>query len=282
MKSTTQKSVLITGCSSGIGHALAVEFFKSRYRVFATARKIEALADLERLGIEILGLDVDDPLSIKSAIDHAIGKAGRIDLLINNAGFLLAGPVAELSIDDIRRQFETNVIGAVAVSQAVIPHMVRQGSGGIVNVGSPSGILVTPFGGVYGGSKAALHIINEAMRMELKPFGIEVILLLPGAIKSHFAQNAVSLSGPAKSGSLYASAQEGIRKRVRMTQEKSTPTEVFAAQVVKALSRDNPSWIIQVGRGASLLPLLKRVLPDWLLDHIRMRRFNLSSLQRHY
>jgi len=153
--------VLITGCSSGIGRALAVEFAAQGHQVFATARKIETIRDLEGPRTAVLTLDVTDAASIAEAVKAVADRAGRIDVLVNNAGFGLMGPMAEISLDDFRRQLETNVVGPLAMVQAVAPWMVKQRSGRIINVGSVSGVFTTPFSGAYCASKAALHAMSH-------------------------------------------------------------------------------------------------------------------------
>ncbi|MCB0220272.1 MAG: SDR family oxidoreductase, partial [Chrysiogenetes bacterium] len=171
--------ILITGCSSGIGRALSLELAARGHRVYASARRPEALEDLKSKGIDAVALDVNDGESIKAAVHLIHEDAGRIDMVVNNAGFSLVGPLAEVDLADFRRELETNVVGPVALAQAAIPHMVKQGSGRIVNVGSTVGILPTPFAGAYCASKSAIHMLSEVMRIELAPFGIDVILVAP-------------------------------------------------------------------------------------------------------
>jgi len=195
--------VMITGCSSGIGRALVREFARQGHRVLATARSPESIEDLNGETIRTAQLDVTDPASIERAVDGALDLFGRIDIVVNNAGYGLIGPVAELDLDELRTQLETNVVGVVAVIRAVVPQMVERRSGRIVNIGSVSGVTATPFSGAYCASKAAVHLISDSLRMELAPFGIRVITVQPGAVESRFGERAEVGVERFKEGSLY-------------------------------------------------------------------------------
>lgn len=267
--------VLITGCSSGIGYALAEAFQARGCIVYATARKPETLAALAAQGIHTLALDVTDAASIAAAVGAIEKKHGAVDMLVNNAGIPVMGPTAELPLDELRRQWETNLTAPVAMVQAVVPAMAKQGSGRIVNIGSVSGLLTTPFGGPYCASKAALHSLNDALRMELKPFGIEVLLVQPGGIQSGFGAGAQAQTGK-HVWKLYARFAGGIAKRAGASQEHATPTAVFARAMVRAVLADKPRAVIPLGSGSSVLPRLAR-LPVKLKDQILMRRFGLSG-----
>ena len=266
--------VLITGCTSGIGEALARAYHARGCRTVATARQPERLAALAALGIATLRLDVTDAASITAAVSEAEARFGQIDLLVNNAGIPVMGPTAEVPLDTLRLQWETNVTGPVAVVQAVVPGMAARRAGRIVNVGSVSGILATPFAGPYCASKAALHALNHAMRMELKPFGIEVLLVQPGAIASGFGDQARQQTGTTP-WRLYAPYADGIARRAGASQEGATPTPRFADAFVTATLKPSPPAVIRLGSGSRLLPRLAQ-LPILLLDRILMRRFGLQ------
>jgi len=277
-----RKTVLITGCSSGIGRALAEAMRGGAYEIFATARRPGTLADMAGEHLYTLALDVTDSQSIAAAVDEIIRRTGRIDILINNAGFGLIGPVAELSLDKLRLQFETNVLGQVAVSQAVIPHMVKQGGGIIANIGSVSGVTATPYAGAYCSSKAALNSLSDTMRMELAPFGIKVISVQPGGIRSKFGETAAdSIGTPPQGGSLYSNAAEFLAKRARMSQNSPTSAEDFAAKLLEQLEKDNPPAVWRYGHGAQQLPFVKHWLPTGLLDRILSKKFGLDRLKKH-
>lgn len=267
--------VLITGCSSGIGYALAEEFHARGCTTYATARKPETLQALAGKGIHTLALDVTDAKAIASAVAKIEAAHGAVDMLVNNAGIPVMGPTAELPLDELRRQWETNLTAPVAMAQAVIPAMVKKGSGRIVNIGSVSGILTTPFAGPYCASKAALHSLNDALRMELKPFGIEVLLVQPGAIQSGFGAGAKAQT-QRQQWKLYERYAEGIAKRAGASQENSTPTTVFARDFVSAVMARKPKLVIRLGSGSNVLPRLAR-LPEAVKDRLLMKRFGLGA-----
>jgi NAD(P)-dependent dehydrogenase (short-subunit alcohol dehydrogenase family) len=180
------KVVLNTGCSTGIGRDLARPLIQAGYTVVVTARKAEALDDLS--AALKLSLDVTQPESIRTAVDSVIQRFGRIDVLVNNAGYAQIGPLEELSDKQIQQMFDVNVFGATRMTRAVVPHMRKQKSGRIINISSIAGKMVTPVNGSYAASKFALEALSDALRWELKPFNIQVILIEPGAIKTNFDQ----------------------------------------------------------------------------------------------
>jgi len=262
-------TVLITGCSTGIGRALAEEFNRQKFQVFATARNIESLAGLEQKGVRIHALDVNNPEQI-TAVNHWIeAEAGHLDFLINNAGYAAIGPLTELPLPELRQQFETNVLAPIVLIQTMLPLLRKASQGRIVNIGSISGIFVTPFAGAYCASKAALHALSEALRVELAPFNIQIIIVQPGAIRSHFGETAQKqVAQNLKVDSMYHSIQAAIRARAMASQENPTSAEVFARKLVKKITREKPPTVIRIGHGSSILPFLKRWLPDCWLDAI--------------
>jgi len=279
MASDASRVVLITGCSSGIGRALAGEFARRGHRVFATARRPEVVPAFDVPGIEVLPLDVTDVPSIEAAVATVLQRAGRVDVLVNNAGYGLMGPVLHDPPGEVRRQFETNVFGALAVAQAVIPPMVRQGTGMIVNVGSVSGVLTTPFAGAYSASKAALHALTDAMRLELEPLGLVVVNLQPGAVRSRFGETATGIThGLLPGDSPYGPIRAFVERRATMSQEQAMDADVFARRVVDALLRPDPPRILRLGAHSSQMPLLRWLLPVRLLDAILRRKFGLAGL----
>ena len=185
------KAVLITGCSTGIGRATAERMASGGFIVYATARKLEAVADLEAKGCRTLALDVTDDESMQAAVTAVEEAEGAVGVLVNNAGYSQSGAVESIEIDEILAQFETNVFGLVRMSQLVLPGMRAQGSGRIVNVGSMGGKLTFPGGGIYHATKYAVEAISDAMRFELSAFGVQVVLIQPGLIKTEFASAAV-------------------------------------------------------------------------------------------
>jgi NAD(P)-dependent dehydrogenase (short-subunit alcohol dehydrogenase family) len=278
-----QKTILITGCSSGIGAALAREFRKRGHRVYATARRREALAALEADGIHGLALDVNDDVAIAGAVDTVTREVGHLDLLVNNAGFSQVGAVVDLTREDLRRQFETNVIAPMAVTGKAVPLLraavAKNGSAVVANVGSIVGLFTTPFAGAYCSSKAALHSLTDALRMELAPFGINVVVIQPGGVRSSFGQHAESaIRLPADS--LYKAVEGGVRARAQAGQQGATPADAFVVPVVESLLRNRPPRVIRGGANSVRLPLLKRLLPAAVFDAKLSKVFGLDALRR--
>jgi|SRR5215211_1510381 len=180
--------VLITGCSSGIGRDLAQRLAGSGYTVVATARRAETLSGLQ--AALKLPLDVTIPDSVNRAVDCALQRFGRIDVLVNYAGYALPGALEEISDEDVQKLFDVNVFGVMRMIRAVVPHMRYQRAGRIINMSSIGGKLVVPANGAYSATKFALEALSDALRFELAPFGIKVVLIEPGSIKTHFADTA--------------------------------------------------------------------------------------------
>jgi NAD(P)-dependent dehydrogenase (short-subunit alcohol dehydrogenase family) len=269
--------VLISGCSSGIGYALANAFASRRYRVFATARKPSTIKQLESENIDIAMLDVTDQKSIESCVRDVVRKAGRIDVLVNNAGYALIGPVIELPSEEIRKQFETNLVGLVALSKAVVPHMIEQGRGRIVNISSVSGVFATPFAGAYCASKAAVNCITDSMRIELAPFGIQVITVQPGGIQSNFGSTAAK-NIPHIKKSFYAPIARYIEARAYASQKNSTTAGEFAHILVEKLSKKNVPTLIRIGKSSTRLPFLAK-LPFTVTDRMMSKNFGLNKIK---
>lgn len=274
----TDQVVLITGCSTGIGRALATELGARGHRVFATARRPETIADLPGAPSDKLRLDVTDRASVDEAVAHVMDAAGRIDMVINNAGINVIGPLAELPLGRFRDLFETNVTGLLSVVQAVFPHMSARRRGRIVNIGSVVGVLPTPFAGAYCATKAAVHILSEVLRMEVSPFGIDVVVVQPGAVESSIADTASQgLERYAADDSAYRAAFDGIKKRAQASQEAPMNANAFARQILDQVLAERAPRIVRGGGGASILPHLAR-LPGPLLDRALSRRFGLDKL----
>lgn len=189
------KAVLITGCSTGIGHATALRLVKAGHTVYATARRVESLADLQAAGAHTLALDVNDEASMTAAVRRVVDEQGAVGVLINNAGYSQSGALETLSMDDLRRQFETNVFGLVRMCQLVLPGMRAQHWGRIVNISSMGANFTFPGGGAYHASKYAVEAISDALRFEVKGFGVDVVIVQPGLIRTEFAATAQTALG---------------------------------------------------------------------------------------
>lgn len=274
------KTVLITGCSTGIGRALAQAFQHSGQQVLATARRPGDLLDLQETGIRIYALDVNSADSIAALMAQLDAEGLAVDVLINNAGYGAMGPLAELPQAELRLQFETNVFALMAVTQAVVPGMVRRGRGRIINIGSVSGVLPTPFSGAYCATKAAVHALSDALRIELAPLGIEVMVVQPGGIESQFGATASKgVAARSASLSLYAPVADAIAARANASQDQATPAAEFARIMVDAVLAERAAPVVRIGHGSFAMPLIKRWLPTRLLDRILTRRFSLDRLR---
>jgi NAD(P)-dependent dehydrogenase (short-subunit alcohol dehydrogenase family) len=272
--------VVITGCSSGIGRALAFEFHRRGYRTFATARRPESVRELSEQGLEAVHLDVAESSSIKEGISTVIERTGRIDILVNNAGFNPFGPIVEVPIEQIRSLFETNVIGPIALIQEVFRYMVQQGSGRIVNIGSAAGLLPNPFGGPYSASKAALHLLSEVLRIECAPFGIDVVVVQPGSVRSNIATTgSIGLDRYQSQQSHYRAIHPQIVRRANASQLNPMPAEEFAAKLVQEVTKKEAPRVIRLGTGADFIAeMAKRPGPE--LERIFAQQFDLDSLRK--
>ena len=207
-----------------------------------------------------------------------LARAGRIDVLINNAGINLFGPIMEMKLEEARSVFETNVLGLLAVTQAVFPSMAERRSGRIINLGSVVGLLPTPFAAAYCATKAAVHMLSEVLRMEVKPFGIKVVVVQPGGVRSSIADSGSrGLERFQAEASLYHRAFEGIRKRASASQSGAMPAEDFARELVRRAFANPPPRVIRLGTGADTLPKLAK-MPGKVRDRILSTRYELNKL----
>jgi NAD(P)-dependent dehydrogenase (short-subunit alcohol dehydrogenase family) len=278
MASLTAQVVMVTGCSTGIGRALARALRAAGHRPFATARRLESIDDLAAEGIETLRLDVNDPGTAREAIGAIVSRAGGIDVLVNNAGINVFGPVMETPLAEIRSVFETNVLGLLAVAQAAFPHMAQRRSGRIVNVGSVVGVLPTPFAAAYCASKAAVHMLSEVMRMEAKPFGIDVVVVQPGGVRSSIADSGSrGIERFQAETSRYRGAYEGLRKRAGASQTGAMPAEDFARELIRKAFVTPAPRTIRLGTGANTLPKLAK-MPGKVRDNVLSARYELNKL----
>ena len=266
------KAVLITGCSTGIGRATAERLASSGFTVYATARKLEAISDLEAKGCHTLALDVTDEESMRAAVTTVEEAEGAVGVLVNNAGYSQSGAVESIDIDEIRAQFETNVFGLVRMSQLVLPRMRAQSYGRIVNVGSMGGKLTFPGGGIYHSTKYAVEAISDAMRFEVAGFGVQVVLIEPGLIKTEFASAAVGAlnRGTADDGPYGQFNQEVAATTVGgyegPTAKLGGGPETVAKAIEKAITARRPKARYPVTPSARLLMGQRKVMPDRAWD----------------
>jgi len=272
---------LITGSSSGIGLATSLYLARRGYTVWATMRNLEKASELrkiiesERLPIELAQLDVCDDSSVKEAVAQILQKSGRIDVLVNNAGYGLRGAIEEVSLDEWKRQFETNFYGVIRVTQAVLPQMRAQRSGAIVNISSVLGRMAIPFSGPYTASKFALEGLTETLRYELAPWNIKVVLIEPGFIATNFQQNAQLAQAAQSQDSPYALFKQASGRRVQRNIYRAAPPERVAETIYRAIAHPTPKLRYAVGRDARLVLPLRRFLPEGLFERILKKQLGL-------
>jgi NADP-dependent 3-hydroxy acid dehydrogenase YdfG len=280
-----QLSVLVTGASSGIGRATAVEFARRGHTVFASARREGVLADLAAAvpGIRAVGLDVTDPASIDRAWAKILADTGGagVDVLVNNAGFALAGPVEALTGDDVRRQFDTNVFGLLAVTRAVLPSMRARGSGRIVNLSSVVGRTTFPAMGVYGATKYAVEALSDALRQEVSGLGVQVVIIEPGFVATGIGESADAVGGSSVGGgsvggsdqvsAAYADLVAAGSRYAAAQVAKGTKPERVAAVIADAATRPNPRDRYAVPASARVVITLFTGLPGRLADWAKRR-----------
>jgi len=266
--------VLITGCSSGIGKATALAAAARGHRVYATARDPASLRDLESGGpVRTLALDVTDTGSIGRAVATVLGEAGRLDALVNNAGYGQYGAVEDVTAEEWRHEFDVNLFGAVEVTRAVLPAMRQARSGTIVNVSSVAGKIAIPFAAPYCASKHALEAVSDALRVEVAPFGIRVVVIEAGPIATRFGERARAgvarmLASPGPYSPFYRNAERAMDTDF---QAGKLPPEAVARVIVQAIESERPRTRYRVTRMATVLIFLRRFLPDRFFDR-RMKK----------
>ncbi len=264
------KTALVTGASSGIGEETARTLHKLGYTVYAAARRTDRLKQLTAIGIHSLTMDVTDDESMTSGIEQIIAETGRIDVLVNNAGYGSYGAIEDVSLDEARRQFEVNVFGLGRLTQLVLPHMRAQRSGTIINISSMGGRLTTPLGGWYHATKYAVEALSDALRMETAPFGIDVVVIEPGGIRTEWSGIAADHLEETAEGSAYASQIKAVANSMRSesTNKRQSQPSVIADTVEKIVTARKPRTRYVVGFAAKPLVALRRILPDRAFDRV--------------
>jgi len=279
MATTVSKAVLITGCSTGIGRATAEQLALSGWTVYATARRLDAIQDLAAKGCRILALDVCDEGSMRAAVDAVERAEGAVGVLVNNAGYGQEGAFEGTPMTEIRRQFETNVFGLIRLTQMVLPGMRRQGWGKIVNLSSMGGKLTFPGGAFYHATKHAVEALSDALRFEVAGFGIDVIVVEPGPIRTQFGDTAIgSIKGTGADDPAYATFNTQVAAKIReaydgpMGRLASGP-EAVAQVIEKALAKPRPATRYPVTAAARIMMGLRRWLPDRAFDAVLRTQF---------
>jgi NADP-dependent 3-hydroxy acid dehydrogenase YdfG len=289
--SDVSKAVLITGCSSGIGEATARRLAGHGWTVYASARRLESIEHLASAGCKLLQLDVTDEASMRAAVDTVEREHGAVGVLVNNAGYSQGGPIEQVPLESVRRQFETNVFGLIALTQMVLPAMRAQRWGKIVNIGSMGGRLTLPGGGLYHATKHSLEAISDALRFEVRGFGVDVVLVEPGLITTEFGKTAVGTVNDADAAGETGSegqAQEAQSER----RDSGNPYKAFNAKLAamtagvyegpmrhlgggpdvvakaieKAISRRKAPSRMLLTPSAHLTVFQRKILPDRLWD----------------
>ena len=273
-----EKIALVTGATSGIGKSTALKLRKKGFVVYGAARREDRLRELERDGVRTLRMDVTDEDSMRDGINTIIDDAGRIDVLINCAGYGVVGAIEDVDPEDARRQFEVNVFGPMALVRLVAPYMREQGYGRIVNVSSIAGKAPAPLGGWYHGSKSALEGLSDCLRLELEPWGIDVSVVEPGPVKTEWPHIAQESLEKTSEGGPYANMAHAVAESVEFKHRPgmvSRPGTV-ARVGVRAATTERPRTRYAVGPLAKLTVLLRRLLPDRAVDFFIRKSYKLG------
>lgn len=276
------KTVLITGASQGIGKLTALKFKEQGFNVIAVSRSISKSQELKSKGIDLYEMDISDKESIESVFDKINSKYPQIDILINNAGFSQNGFIEELTLEQIRYQFEVNVFGLIKVTQMVLPSMRKAGKGKIINIGSAGGDFTSPGASAYHASKYAIESFTDGLRQELKTFGIDVVLIKPGGVATDFTANARANYPEAIKGNPYGVQRKKFNEMLDtiLDPNKSSvsllsPNKV-AGVILEAAIAQKPRTRYKVGSLAKLIPLMKRFMSDRSFDNMLLKQLKLN------
>jgi len=263
-----QKVVLITGGSSGIGKATAKLLAESGYRVYAAARRLEKMSDLKSAGINVIEMDVTDDQSMVNGVNQIIAIEGKVDILVNNAGFGQYGAIEDVSMADARYQLEVNLFGLARLTQLVLPKMREQHYGKIVNISSTGGKVAAPVGGWYHASKFALEGLSDSLRMEVKQFGIDVIVIEPGGVKTEWGEIAVGNAIKSSENSAYKKLVASAQK-INETEGAKGAAPIVIAEVIKeAVEAPKPKTRYAKGHLAKPILFMRKLLSDSALDRV--------------
>ena len=275
------KVILITGASSGMGYQTARILAEQGHRVYGAARRVEKIEELAPYGVQALRLDITNEQSVTQVVQELIEREGRIDVLINNAGYGYFGAIEDVPISDAKHQFEVNIFGLARITQEVLPYMRAQKSGRIVNLASVAGHVTLAFGAWYNATKYALEAFSDALRMEVKPFGIDVVIIEPGAIRTDWGIIAADHLQEVSKGGAYE--QDGSRVaeglcRIYLSKIPTNPA-VISRKIAKAAVCRCPRTRYRTGRGAKLMVFVHQILPTRLWDYL-MQKIGLPADKR--
>ena len=269
------KVILVTGASSGMGKDFALELLKKGHTVYGLARRVEKMNDIVEAGGKAIAMDITDEAQIEKAVNQVMSEQGKVDVLINNAGYAVYGPVEEVPIDAARRQFEVNMFGLASLTQKIIPGMRENKSGTIINISSMGGKIYTPFGAWYHATKHALEGWSDCLRIELKQFGVDVVIIEPGGIATEFGDVFVdNFKGNAESGP-YAESVQKIMVSTKEMYDKGqlSPPGVITNLIMKAVNSSKPKTRYVAGSFAKPMMFIRKYFGDRAFDSLLKRQF---------
>ncbi len=269
------KVIVVTGASSGMGKDFALSLLKKGHIVYGLARRVEKMQDILEAGGKAIAMDVTDEAQIQKAVDQIIAEQGRIDVLINNAGYAVYGTVEEVPIDTARRQFEVNIFGLASLTQKVIPVMREQRRGRIINISSMGGRMYTPMGAWYHATKHALEGWSDCLRLELQAFGIDVVIVEPGGIATEFTDVfKQQLQGDTENGPYAEALQKILQSTTEMNAKgQLSPPGVITALIDKAVHSNKPKTRYVAGAFAKPMIFMRKYFGDRFFDRMLMKQF---------
>lgn len=284
----TTRVALVTGASSGIGEQTALRLLEAGFVVFAVARRVERMQALAEVGVNVFAMDVTDDASMTAGIERIVEEQGRIDILVNNAGYGSYGAVEDVPLDEARRQFEVNVFGLARLTQLVTPHMRRVAAEPlaqrcrIVNISSIGGKFYEPLGAWYHATKFAVEGFSDSLRIELAPFGIDVVIIEPGPIRTEWNEISRASLTETSRGGAYEHQADKVRKVLERADRSATSSkpDVVAKKIVAAVLANTPRARYPVGRGAGTLMRARRLLPDAAFDYVVKGTFGMRGRSR--
>lgn len=265
-----KKVILITGASSGMGKTSAKDLIKAGHTVYCVARSVDKMADLAELGGHVMKMDVTNENDIENVVKEIIAKEGKIDVLWNNAGYGLYGPVEEVPMEKVQQQFEVNVYGVARLTKKVLPYMRERKNGLIINTSSMGGKIYTPLGAWYHATKHAIEGYSDCLRMEVKEFGINVVVLEPGVINTGFAQGVSDHFSYESQNGPYRKLVNGYMRAMEKNPNIGSKPEVISDAVLKIINSKNPKTRYLVGQSGKLLVMLRRIIGDKNFDRMML------------
>jgi NAD(P)-dependent dehydrogenase (short-subunit alcohol dehydrogenase family) len=267
---TVQQVILVTGASTGLGEAMATSLTRAGHSVYGTSRRIEG----ESKPFHTLNMDVTDSESVATAVARILEREGRIDVLINNAGLGIAGPLEEVSLPEVHRVFDTNIAGVLRTIQAVLPSMRSKGSGRIINISSIGSEIGLPYRGIYSASKAAVDRLTEALRTELAPFGIQACVVQPGGVRTEINKNRIHTR--LADSSVYKASFDHTYQLIDESVDKGMAPEIFGQLLVQLVTTPRLKRVYRLGKPVEKLSvLLKRILPSATYDRMIRKHYGL-------